>query len=168
MHTPSYLLEIPLSCGSARFACSLVLACCACLCFALLCSALRVLACSMVGACNAFVADAGEELEGLLFKGAVGDAELRTRLCVNSGRCKALWSPEDEELKRDRSPEEAKKEADEAQAQAEEAEKKQKAEEKAKKQKASAKKKAKAAARKAAKEAAAAATAEVEHEAKDL
>lgn len=88
----------------------------------------------MVTACNAFVANNGETLENLLFKGVTDDLTMRTRVCIEEAKlCKELWTPTEEESKRDRSPEEAKAESVAAQKAAREETQRKKAEEKAKK-----------------------------------
>lgn len=88
---------------------------------------------SMVTACNSFLADQGESLEQLLYTG-VPDRDIRTRLCIeDSGVCSSLWSDEDEERKRDRSPEESEREAAEQKRAGREAAKAEKARKKAEK-----------------------------------
>ena len=85
---------------------------------------------TMVSACNDFLSEYGEELETILYKGLMPDRDIRVKLCLDTKLCSALWTPEAEEQKRDRSPEESRIEAERQRQAAIEEKKKKKAEEK--------------------------------------
>lgn len=61
---------------------------------------------TMADACNHVAAEIGEDLENIFYKGELTDVEIRTKVCLKGGWCKRLWTPKEEEDKRDRSPEE--------------------------------------------------------------
>lgn len=89
---------------------------------------------TMVKACEDFLSDQEERLEKELFEGIKSEVQLRDLICVKrSRRCKTLWNSEEEQTKRERTPEELKEEREKLKMAQEEHEKKKKEEKKAKK-----------------------------------
>lgn len=90
---------------------------------------------TMVSGCNRFIKEYEEQLETYLYKGGVTELFLRQELCLHTKECKQLWTAEEFETKRDRSPEEAQAEREDMQKRHKEEKDRQAAEEKEKKRK---------------------------------